>query len=552
MPGGKPKLAFACHHRQSNHCVRTTQTHIQAALPCFLFKPSNISAFCLSQAHVMLPVSRGLIGKSAPRCLNSRASSPSHGSLTTLPTQQGAFKSNSSVHSGAKAQWMLQTSAPSLLSSSIRSFSSSTACRSKAQPRQSIHKFKGEEERLDTDEQFIKILDEQKKFVAEHRTAAAVRAAGGDPNAEAQEEETANLVRLTDNQIRDDRRAIIAKMVAKHVPLKDVPKAVDMFNTLIYGFLKSGNIHDAEEVFGQMDANDIPASKATYHMLAKAYSTQSPPMIESLQKIMDLMGSSIGTDVFIFNTLISSYAAIRRTCHAPAMFELMRSHDVVEDITTCNVLLMNYGRLTDGTGLQHAEDVLLWMRNMNIRPDDTTYTALINCCYGDLDRALDFYEASLKAAEAGEVSNAANEERLTGMLRVFASVRQLEQGQIFLTEFITKYPTFKLSAGNYGALFYLYVNCLQIKQAFDDLDAFLFAVSPNVPVSTCRQVIAGLRALPEAILPENEDILDEWDAKLDKYKVRFVLSQGDAAHWKICLIRWREVYVPTPGRNPTL
>lgn len=493
----------------------------------------------------MLPVSRGFLRKSTSTSRNSGPSSSSQGSNSRAVVSQLAPKARHLAMATQRPQWTMPSSTQI---SSVRFFNSSSISSSKSSPRQSIHKFKGEDEGLETDEQFLKIMEQQKHFVSDHRTAEAVRAAGGDKGAADLEEAQQNQGRPSESQIQEDRRAVIAKMVQKHVPLQDTSKAVDMFNTIIYGFLKNGAIRDAEEVYAQMEANDISPSKSTYHMLAKAYSQENPPMIESLQGLMDHMSSNMGPDVYIFNTLITSYAAIRRTCQARPMFELMRSHGVTEDITTCNVLLMNYAKLTDGSGLEHAEEVLLWMRNVGLRPDDTTYTALIGCCYGNLDRAMDFYEASIKSAEADETSKAANEERLSAMIRVFASVRQLDQGQIFVTQYITKYPDFRLSSGNYGALFHLYVSCLHIKQAFDDLDAFLSGVSPNVPVATCRQVVAGLRLLPEAILPENEELLDEWDATLSKYKARWVLSQGDAAKWKICLIRWRDTYTPTPGR----
>lgn len=510
-------------------------------LPLLLLILTSNASYHL-QVETMLPVSRGFLRKSTSTSRSSGSSSSSQGSNSRVKPSQWSSKAKPFALTTRRPQWTMPSSSQI---SSVRFFNSSPITHTKASPRQSIHKFKGEDENLETDEQFLKIMEQQKQYVSEHRATEAVRAAGGAADLE---ESQADQARPSESQIKEDRRAIIAKMVQKHVPLQDTSKAVDMFNTIIYGFLKNGAIRDAEEVYAQMEANDIMPSKSTYHMLAKAYSQESPPMIESLQTLMDNMGSNMGPDVYVFNTLITSYAAIRRTCQARPMFELMRSHGVTEDITTCNVLLMNYAKLTDGSGLDHAEEVLLWMRNVGLSPDDTTYTALIGCCYGNLDRAIDFYEASIKAAEAGETSKDANEERLSAMLRVYASVRQLDQGQLFLTQFISKYPDFRLSSGNYGALFHLYVSCLQIKQAFDDLDAFLSAVSPNIPVATCRHVVAGLKLLPEAILPENEELLEEWETTLAKYKARWVLSPGDAAKWKICLLRWRETYTPTPGR----
>lgn len=499
----------------------------------------------------MLPLSRSLIEKSASAIPRSRLHASSNGRIPCSSARSLSSSALSTQRNGLNSRYSQNSKVGISHHSVARFFTSSALCRSKASPRKSIHKFNGQEERLDTDEDFMKILEQQKKFVAEHRTKEAVLEAGGDESAIKIEEAQANAAKPTESQMREDRRAIIAKMVQKHVPLKDVSKAVDMFNTLIYGFLKNGAIRDAEEVFAQMDANDIPPSKNTFHMFAKAYSQQSPPMIDELQQLMDLMMGTVGMDVYTFNALISSYAAVGRTAHARPMFELMRSHEVIEDITTCNVLLINYGRLTDGSGLEHAEEVLLWMKNIGIRPDDTTYTALIGCCYGNINRALDFYEAAESAAEAGETSKMPNEERLSAMLRIFASVRQLDQGQAFLVDYLAQHPDFHLSHGNYGALFYLYTSCLQIKQAFDDLDSFLNAVSPRVPVATCTHVVSALKLLPESVLPENEDLLEEWNQTLKGYKVRRYLSEGDSAHWKICLIRWRNIFTPNAERSTT-
>lgn len=429
----------------------------------------------------------------------------------------------------------------------MRFLSTSSRCETKANPRKSIHKFPGEEERLETDEQFLKIMEDQKQRVAEHRKQQAILEANGGVPMEAEEE--AKQVPSREEKIKDERRAIIAKMVSKHVPLAETSKAVDMFNTLIYGFLKNGALQDAQEVFDQMDLNNIPANKATFNMFAKFYSQQEPPMIEELQRVMDMMTSTVGVDVFTFNTLITSYAAIGKTCHSRPMFELMRSHDVKEDLTTCNILLINYARLTDGSALEYAEEVLLWMRNTGMVPDDTTYTALINCCFGNINRAMDFYEASISATKAGEISKYPNEERLSAMIRIFASVKQLDEGQAFITLFLAKNPSFQLSSGNYGAIFQLYVSCLYIKQAFDDLDSYLSLLGGAVPVATASRVVNALELLPESVLVENADAIKEWKDIFKKYKVRRNLSEADTAYWNICLLRWRDIYIPNAERG---
>lgn len=429
--------------------------------------------------------------------------------------------------------------------SSRRLFSSSVNCSSKRNPRRSIHGDPTEEDRLDSDEDFQRILQEQSVRLAEYRAQQSVNEAN-DTSLETSSQDSVNMDVEAD--AKEKRRELIAKMVAKHVPLHDTNKAIDMFNTLIYGFVKNDSMENAQEVFAQMNVNDIPPNKTTFNLLAKGFSQHDPPMIEELQNLMNLMAGTIGLDTFAFNSLITSYAAIGRACHPREMFELMRSHDVLEDITTCNILLVNYGRLTDGRGLEFAEDVLLWMKNTGIKPDATTYNAIIDCCKGDLNRAMDFYEASNAAAQAGEISAEPDEKRLSAMIRNFARAKQLDAAQEFLQKFLERYPTYQLTAGNHGSLFHLNVACLQIQQAFDDIDSFLESRRPSVPTAICMPIIASLKQLPEAVLSENAAVLDEWKKKLTRYPTTS-LSDSDAEHWRICLLRWRKVYIPTHGRQ---
>ena len=399
---------------------------------------------------------------------------------------------------------------------------------------------------MESDEEFQRIMHEQSVRLTEYRSQQAAQETAGTSAVETPPQES--VASNVEVEAKEKRRELIAKMVAKHVPLKDTNKAIDMFNTLIYGFVKNDSMENAQEVFAQMNVHDIPPNRTSFNLLAKGFSQHDPPMIEELQGLMSLMVGTVGLDTFAFNSLITSYAAVGRACNPREMFELMRSHEVVEDITTCNILLVNYGRLTNGRGLQFAEDVLLWMKNTGIKPDATTYNAIIDCCKGNLDRAMDFYEASNLAAKAGEISTAPDEKRLSAMLRNFALAKQLDSAQEFLQQFLERYPKYQLTAGNHGNLFHLNVECLQIQQAFDDIDSFLEARRPTVPTDICTPIITALKQLPESVLSENASVLDEWKQKLTRYPTAN-LSDSDAEHWRICLLRWRKVYIPTPSRQ---
>lgn len=429
--------------------------------------------------------------------------------------------------------------------STPRFFSSSVVCQTKRKPRRSIHGDPTEEDRLESDDDFQRILQEQTTRLAEYRAQQS----SGETSEQATESTPQVQVKQSmEAEEKEKRRELIAKMVAKHVPLSDTNKAVDMFNTLIYGFVKTSSMENAQEVFAQMNANDIPPNKTTFHLLAKGFSQHEPPLIDELQNLMNLQAGTVGLDAQAFNALITSYAAIGRACHPREMFELMRNHEVVEDISTCNILLVNYGRLNDGRGLEFAEEVLLWMKNAGIQPDATTYNAIIDCCKGDTSRAMDFYEASKAAAQAGEISGLPDEQRLSAMIRNFGHAKQLDSAQEFIQQFLETYPTFQLSPGNHGSIFFLNVACLQVQQAFDDVDSYLAARQPSIPTDLCSPIINALKTLPEAILPENADVLTEWRKTLTRYPTA-TLSDSDAEHFRICLLRWRKVYIPTPERQ---
>lgn len=429
-----------------------------------------------------------------------------------------------------------------------RYFSSSAVVSSKSKPRKSIHADNRVDSHYEEDENYQRILKEQQERLAVKRAEEAILASGG----ELPHKPTVSEAKVSEEQKKKEaRREMLIKLVERHVPLKDTEKAIEMFNTLLYGFCKQSAMEDAKEIFAQMNAHDIPPSKLTFNILAKGYAMHMPPLIDDLQHLMNLMAGSVGLDVPTFNALISAYAAAGKTANSRQMFNLMRSHDVVEDITTCNLLLVNYARLKDGSALGYAEDLLSWMKETHIQPDSETYNALIDCCYDDVNRATDFYEASLAASAAGDLPASPNEARLTSMLRVYAHAKQYDAAQTFLQQFLVRYPAFHLSYGNQGAVFYLSIHCLRIRQAFDDLDSILQASKPSVPTALCHHVIAALSSLPEAILPENETLLSEWRSRLTRYGTQY-LTSADAQHWNICLVRWREVFTPNPNRGPSL
>jgi pentatricopeptide repeat protein len=344
---------------------------------------------------------------------------------------------------------------------------------------------------------------------------------------------------------KEARKALISKMVAKHVPLNNTDQAIEMFNTLIQSFVKIDSMDYVQELFEQMMANDLPPNRLTYNLLARGYSRHSPPLIEPLQRLMNMMVEDGGLDVFTFNALILSYAKLGRSCNPHEMFPLMRSHNVTEDISTCNLLFSTYSRVKDERSLELTETLLEWMRNSGIQPNSATYTSIIECCKDNHSRAMDFYEASLAAADAGEIPSEASEERLTAMLKVFGDSKQLQLALNFLEIFLAKYPSFQLSPANHGALFYLYTRCLHIKTAFDNLETYLNSLQEEgVSGQLCNIVISALRTLPEAALAENETNLNEWEVKLKEYPSR-TLEDADAAEFKISLLHWRQTYTPS-------
>jgi pentatricopeptide repeat protein len=418
----------------------------------------------------------------------------------------------------------------------------------KSKPRRSIHADHKGEEKIDEDEQFQRILAEQRERAAQKRVQDELAASGvEEPMMKTKED--AGRVQEVDK--REERREVLRKLVLRHVPLKDTEKSVEMFNTLLYGFSKNGAMEDAKEIFSQMESHDIPPNKMTFNILAKGYAMHIPPMVDDLQLMMNHMASTVGLDVPTFNALISSYAAIGRTANARQLFELMRSHNVTEDVSTCNLLLSNYARLRDGSALGYAEDLLHWMREQKIPLNSETYNSLIHCCNDDVSRAMDFYEASLSATKAGDLPSTPDDARLTAMLRVFAHAKQYDSAQQFIQSFFSLHPQFHLSPANQGAVFYLSVSCLRIKQAFDDLDAFFASIRPTIPVATCHHVVAALTTLPEAVLAENEAVLSEWRSQLAKYSSTTQnLTTSDADRWSICFLRWRETFTPNARRSP--
>lgn len=359
--------------------------------------------------------------------------------------------------------------------------------------------------------------------------AGAVTASGG-------EEGTQNAA--------TKRRELIAKMIEKHVPLKDTAKAIDMFNTLIFGLLKKNAVEEVHELFEQMKAHDIPANRMTCDLLAKSYSQSNPPQLERLQQLMDFMvGTNVGLDVLVFNALITSYAKSGATCKPVQMFTLMRNHQVKEDISTCNLLLANYTRVKDHTSIELIDELYTWMRQQGIKPDDDSFNSFIACCQDDTAKALAFYEDSLQPAQSNFISAAPNATRLSNMLLVFAKAKKLDDALVFLNSFLSRYPTYQLTSGNHGALFRLNVACLKIQEAFNDLDQYIAANHPYLPVDLCSAVVDALKTLPEATLVEHNAVLTTWKEKLLDYQTK-ALNANDLAEWGLVLLRWRSVYVP--------
>jgi pentatricopeptide repeat protein len=495
-------------------------------------------------AYEMLPLLRIARSKAGVQFLQQL---PHKASSRALSRQQAQPRSLLSIYSHGNSTQSIFGRISSISSSRIqivRYFSSSSFCAAKVKPRQSIHKGSPNGEGMD-DAQYATILEEQRQKVAELRAKDSM----SELNIPLPEKKEPAVPAVDEREIaKAHRRELIAKMVEKHVPLQDTDKAIEMFNTLIFGFVKNDSMVDAQEVFSQMQGHDIPPNKTTFSLLSKGFAHHSPPMIDELQNLLTAMAGTTGLDVTAFNSLIIAFSAIGRACNAREMFSLMRSHSVVEDVSTCNLLLNTYAKSKTVPSLEYAEDILLWMRETGIRPDSATYTAIISCCGDNIARATDFYEASLEAAKSGQIPAAADETRLTAMIRVFAAAKELDLAQQFIQQFLAQYPNFLLSASNQGAIFYLNVACLQIATGFDALDAFLRSMKSAIPITTCKQVIPGLKLLPESVLSENEQLLAEWEAKLSKYGSQY-LSTADADYWRICLIRWRKTYTPTPDRS---
>ena len=140
------------------------------------------------------------------------------------------------------------------------------------------------------------------------------------------------------------------------------------WTAMISGYLQNGGAEQAVNLFFQMRREGIRPNHFTYSTVLTAHPTASLIQIHAqVIKTNYENSSSVGT------ALLDAYIKIGHISEAAKVFELIEEKDIV----AWSAMLAGYSQAGDTEG---AVKVFLRLTNEGVRPNEFTFSSVINAC----------------------------------------------------------------------------------------------------------------------------------------------------------------------------
>jgi pentatricopeptide repeat protein len=159
-----------------------------------------------------------------------------------------------------------------------------------------------------------------------------------------------------------------AVRVFDKMPTRDVVS----WNVIIAGHVKSGQAHEALDLFRQMQREDLQPDPVTFVGVLNACASVGA-LEEGRHAHEHIIRCGCESNKFVVNSLVDMYAKCGRLEDATRVFSKMPLHDVV----SWNVIIA--GHVTCGQG-QKALELFQQMQQEGVQPDCITFVALLNAC----------------------------------------------------------------------------------------------------------------------------------------------------------------------------
>ncbi|AES99219.1 PPR containing plant-like protein [Medicago truncatula] len=204
-----------------------------------------------------------------------------------------------------------------------------------------------------------------------------------------------------------------ARMVFDEISRRGLRPSVVSFNTLISGYCRSKNVEEGFVLKSVMESERISPDVFTYSALINGLCKES--RVEEANGLFDEMCEmGLVPNGVTFTTLIDGQCKHGKIDLALRNFEIMKDRGIRPDLITYNALIN--GLCRDGD-LKEARKLLNEMIGNGFKPDKITFTTLMDgCCKdGDMDSALEIKDRMVE--EGIELDDVAFTALISGLCR---------------------------------------------------------------------------------------------------------------------------------------
>ncbi|XP_040959151.1 pentatricopeptide repeat-containing protein At1g52620 [Gossypium hirsutum] len=174
---------------------------------------------------------------------------------------------------------------------------------------------------------------------------------------------------------------------------ENVPPDAFIYVTLVDGFIRDGDLHEAKELFDIMIGEGMDPGVVGYNAMIKGF-CKFRKMKEALLCVTRMIKAHLTPDQFTYSTIIDGYIQQHDIGGALRMFKHMVKRKCNPNVVTYTSLINGFCRNGD---LSTAEKAFKEMQSCGLEPNVVTYTIPTGsfCKKGKLAKAVFYFESML-------------------------------------------------------------------------------------------------------------------------------------------------------------